>query len=304
MSRIGDRGEMEAFVRSVETGSFSTAARELKVTPSALSKLVTRLERSLEVRLVSRSTRRIAPTPEGELFMARCRRILAEMEDAEVEVGRSRDRPRGRLRMHMGVGFGASQGVKALPRFFERHPEVELDLVLEDRRVNLLQENVDISTWSFQPHGANLVARKLFDFRRVLCASPAYLERHGVPRTPGDLARHRCLVVSGVPAQSPWVFQTRAGRRLFDVEPTVRVNNADCKYRFTLAGMGIAQFSEYIAADALRDGRLVQLLADCHRPDVLAQYVIYPKERHRLPRVATMVDFLMETFASRPWRRG
>jgi DNA-binding transcriptional LysR family regulator len=302
MSRIGNRGELEAFVRSVETGSFSAAARELKLTPSGISKLVTRLERALKARLVSRSTRRIVPTPEGELFMARCRRILAELEDAETEVGRSRDRPRGRLRMHMGVGFGMSQGVKALPRFFERYPEVELDLHIEDRRVDLFRENFDISTWSFPPSGARLVARKLFEFRRVLCASPEYLASHGMPRTPDDLSRHRCLLVSGVPEQSPWVFEMAAGRRMFDVEPAVSVNSADCKYRFTLAGMGIAQFSEYIVADALRDGRLVQLLPDCHAPGSLAQYAVYPHERHRLPRVAAMLDFLVETFASRPWR--
>src|SRR5439155_5677706 len=187
MPRIGDRGEMEAFVRAVETGSFSAAARELKLTPSALSKLVTRLERNLKVRLLSRSTRRIAPTPEGELFMRRCRRILAEMEDAEMEVSRARDRPRGKLRMHMGVGFGISQGVNALPRFFERYPEVELDLVIEDRRVDLLQENIDISTWSLPVHGANIIAKKLFEFDRILCASPEYLKRHGAPRTPEDL---------------------------------------------------------------------------------------------------------------------
>src|SRR6266404_3351142 len=122
MARIGDRSEIEAFVRSVELGSFSAAARELKLTPSALSKLVTRLERGLKVRLLSRSTRRVAPTPEGELFLKRCRRILAEMEDAEMEVGRARDRPRGKLRMHVGVGFAMHQAVPALPRFLERHP--------------------------------------------------------------------------------------------------------------------------------------------------------------------------------------
>ena len=302
MSRIGDRGEMEAFVRSVETGSFSVAARELKLTPSALSKLVTRLERALKVRLVTRSTRHIAPTPEGELFVARCRRILAEIEDAETEVGRSRDRPRGKLRMHMGVGFGISQGVKALPRFFELYPDVELDLVIEDRRVNLLHENIDISTWSFLPEGSNLVARKMFDYQRVLCASPEYLGRYGTPRTPDDLARHRCMVVSSVPMQSPWIFETAQGRRVFDVVPSFSVNNADCKYRFTLSGMGIAQFSEYVVADALRDGRLVRVLGDCHRSDTLTQYVVYPQERHRLPRVAAMVDHLVATFASRPWR--
>jgi len=302
MSRIGDRGEMEAFVRSVELGSFSAAARELKLTPSALSKLVTRLERSLKVRLLTRSTRRVTPTPEGELFVARCRRILAEMEDAETEVGRSRDRPRGKLRMHMGVGFGISQGWKALPPFFERYPEVELDLIIEDRRLDLARENVDLSTWSFLPDDSALLARKMFDYQRVICASPEYLRRHGTPRTPDDLARHRCMIVSNVPLQTQWMFETSGGQRVFELAPAISVNSADCKYRFTLAGMGIAQFSEYVIADALRDGRLVQLLPDCHRSETLTQYVVYQRDRLRLPRVAAMIDHMVATFQERPWR--
>jgi DNA-binding transcriptional LysR family regulator len=136
----------------------------------------------------------------------------------------------------------------------------------------------------------------------VLCASPEYLERCGTPRTPEDLVRHSCMVVSGVPGQSPWVFETAGGRQLFEVASRFSVNNVDCKYRFTMSGMGIAQFSEYIVADALREGRLVQLLADCHRPEQLAQYAVYPRDRHRLPRVAAMLDFLVDTFAGRPWR--
>lgn len=304
MSRIGDRGEMEAFVRSVECGSFSAAARELGLSPSALSKLVTRLERSLGVRLLTRSTRAVAPTPEGTLFVARCRRILAELEDAEMEVGRALERPRGRLRMHMGVGFGASQGVPALSGFLERYPEVQLDLLLEDRRVDLVRENVDLSTWSLPPQAPNVVARKLFDYDRILCAAPSYLERHGSPRNPEELARHRCLVVSGIPHQSPWVFVTPRGRFAFDVEPAVAVNNADAKFRFAIAGLGIAQFSEYIVADALRDGRLVRLLSTHHRPEPLTQYVIYARDRHRLPRVAAMIEYLIETFRTRPWRSG
>ena len=302
MARIGDRGEMEAFVRSMETGSFSAAARELKLSPSALSKLVTRLERTLNVRLVTRSTRRVAPTPEGELFLARCRRVLAELDDAEMEIGRAREKPRGRLRMHMGIGFGMSQGVAALPRFFAKHPEVELDLVLEDRRVDLLHENFEISTWSFPPEGANLVARKLFDYERVLVASPDYLKRHGKPRTPEDLARHRCLLVSNLSGQSPWSFRAEGGVRHHDVRAAIGVNNADTKYRFALAGLGIAQFSEYIVADALRSGQLVQVLEGVHCAETLAQYALYPRDRHRLPRVAAMLDFLVEAFAGRPWR--
>ena len=152
--------------------------------------------------------------------------------------------------MHMGVGFGISQGVNALPAFLQRYPEVELDLVLEDRRVDLVQENIDVSTWSFPPYSANVIAKKLFDCERVLCASPEYLERHGTPATPDDLARHRCMIVSGVPLQSRWFFETTSGKRHFDVPPAIAVNNVDSKYRFALAGVGIAQFSEYIVADA------------------------------------------------------
>ena len=303
MSRIGSRGELEAFVRAVELGSFSAAARELNLTPSALSKLVTRIERSLKVRLLSRSTRRIAATPEGQLFLARCRHILAEFEDAEVEVRRSRDRPRGKLRMHMGVGFGMSQGVGALASFLERNPEVDLDLIMEDRRVNLLQENIDISTWPFPLNAANLVAKKLFDFEQILCASPEYLQRNGAPRTLGDLARHRCLAVSNVPLQLKWHFVTAQGRRVFDVTPSITVSNVDVKYRLALAGVGIAQFNEYIVARALQEGRLVRVLTDLHRSEMLTMYALHPRDRHRLPRVAAMLDFLVETFSNRPWRR-
>lgn len=302
MSRIGDRGEMEAFVRSVELGSFSAAARELKLTPSALSKLVTRLERALKVRLVARTTRRITPTPEGELFVARCRRILAEMEDAEMEVGRSRERPRGLLRMHLGVGVAMHLVADSLPRFLERNPEVQIDLLIEDRRVDLARENIDISVRPWQPETTSLVVRKIFEFERVLCASPAYLKRHGRPRTPDELARHRCMGVSSIPSHTQWLFKTPDGPRTFEVLPGATANNADCIYRFALAGMGIARLNEFIVAAAIRDGRLVQVLSDCHCEEHLSMLAIYPQERHRLPRVAAMLDHLVQSFASRPWR--
>jgi DNA-binding transcriptional LysR family regulator len=302
MSRIGDRGAMEAFVRSVELGSFSAAARELRLTPSALSKLVTRLERSLKVRLLNRTTRRITPTAEGELFVARCRRILAEMEDAEMEVSRSRERPRGRLRMHIAVGFAMHQLAKEMPRFLERYPEVQVDLVIEDRRVDIVRENLDISVRPWPPDNTSLVVRKIFDFERALCASPAYLKRHGTPRSPEDLARHRCMGVSSIPNYGQWMFQTPSGPREFDIALSASVNNADFVYRFALSGLGIARLNEFIVADAINDGRLVQVLADHHCTENLTMLAIYPQERHRLPRVAAMLDFLSETFAARPWR--
>ncbi len=302
MSRIGDRGEMEAFVRSVELGSFSAAARELRLTPSALSKLVTRLERSLKVRLLNRTTRRINPTAEGELFVARCRRILAEMEDAESEVSRSRERPRGRLRMHIAVGFAMHQLAREMPRFLERHPEVQVDLVIEDRRVDIVKENIDISVRPWPPEATSLVVRRIFDFERVLCASPAYLKRHGTPRTPEELSRHRCMGVSSIPNHGQWMFMLPGGPRALDIELSASANNADFVYRFALAGQGVARLNEFIVADAIADGRLVPVLADYHCAEGLTMLAIYPQERHRLPRVAAMLDFLAETFGKRPWR--
>jgi DNA-binding transcriptional LysR family regulator len=304
MSRIGTRGEMEAFVRSIELGSFSAAARELKLSPSALSKLVTRLERGLKVRLLARTTRRLTPTPEGELFVGRCRRILAEMEDAEMEVGRARERPRGRLRMHVGVGMAMHLVLPVLPRFLEMHPEVQIDLIVEDRQVDIVRENLDMSVRPWTPESTSLVVRKLFEFERWLCASPAYLRRHGKPRSPDDLARHRCMAVSSIPNNDKWSFRTAAGRRVVDVTLGASMNNADAVYRLALAGVGIGRLNEFIIAEALRDGRLVQVLADQHWAEHLSMLAIYPQERHRLPRVAAMLEFLTKSFAARPWREA
>lgn len=303
MARIGNRGEMEAFVRSVELGGFSAAARELKRSPSALSKLVTRLERSLRVRLLNRTTRRLTTTPEGELFLARCRRILAEIEDAETEVGRSRERPRGRLRMSVGVGFGVHQLVPALPRFFERYPEVELELSVEDRVADAQREALDIVVRPGPAApDADLVARTICEFERVVCASPRYLQRFGHPRSPEELLQHRCVVIAARPPFARWLFDTPAGRKTVDVGAGLVVNNAECVLQLAVAGMGIVRLNEFIVSDSLRSDALVPVLADFHCAERLPMLALYPRERHRLPRVAAMLDFLVESFAQAPWR--
>jgi DNA-binding transcriptional LysR family regulator len=303
MARIGDRGEMEAFVRSVELGGFSAAARQLKLTPSALSKLVTRLEKALKVRLLSRTTRKLTPTPEGELFLTRCRRILAEMEDAENEVGRARDRPRGRLRMHVGVGFGTHQLVPALPRFAERYPEVEVDLLVEDRKVDLMKEGADLAVRPATLADPSLVARKICEFQRVVCASPKYLARHGEPRVPEDLAKHSCIVLApGTPSYGRWSFDTPSGRRAVQVPAGMKVNNADCVLKFAVMGLGIVQLNEFIVSEDIRKGNLVAVLPQFHCAESIAMLALYPHMRHRLPRVAAMLDFLVESFAHAPWR--
>ena len=303
MARIGDRGEMQAFVRSIELGGFSAAGRELKLSPSALSKLVTRLEDALGVRLLNRSTRKLTPTAEGELFLARCRRILAEMEDAETELSGRRERPRGRLRMNVGVGFGTHQLVPALPRFFERYPEIELDLGIEDRVVDLQKENFDIAVRAGPPPAdAPLVARKICEVERVVCASPKYLARHGTPRSPDDLSRHRCLTVSGAYASAQWTFDSPEGRRVLEVTSVVTVNNADCLLRLAVLGVGIVRTNEFIVGGDLRKGTLVRVLEDHHCAQTVPMMALYPHMRQRLPRVAAMLDFLVESFAHAPWR--
>jgi DNA-binding transcriptional LysR family regulator len=193
--------------------------------------------------------------------------------------------------------------VDAMPRFLERHPEVQLDLLIEDRRVDLPRENIDISVRPWEPDAtSSLVVRKIFDFERMLCATPAYLKRHGKPRSPEELARHRCMGVSSIPSNRQWLFKMPEGPRPFEVPLGAAANNADCVYRFALAGVGIARLNEFIVAPALRDGRLVQVLADYHWEEHLTMRAIYPQERHRLPRVAAMLEFLVQSFAKRPWR--
>jgi DNA-binding transcriptional LysR family regulator len=289
-------------VRSVELGGFSAAARELKLTPSAISKLVTRLEQTLRAKLLNRTTRMLTVTPEGELFLARCRRILAEMDDAETEVGRSRERPRGRLRMSVGVGFGVHQLVPALPRFQERYPEVEMDLHVEDRVEDAAREALDIVVRPGTLIDESLVAKPLFEFERILCAAPGYLERHGTPRTPDDLLRHNCIAISSRPPYARWSFDTPSGPQVLDVKGALVVNNADCVFRLGVAGLGIVRLNEFIVAEALARGELVRVLPELQSSEKVRMLAMYPHQRHRLPRVAAMLDFLDQSFSRRPWR--
>ena len=254
------------------------------------------------MRLLSRTTRRLALTSEGTLFFERCRGILAEIEDAENEVTRSREQPRGRLRLHVGVGFAMHQVVPALPRFFKRYSEVEVDLVIEDRNLDLIKEDIDISVRPGPATETAFVVRKVCDFERVVCAAPGYLARYDVPRSPDDLAKHNCIVLSGFSNRGQWPFETPSGRQVIDIVPSTRVNNADCALRFALMGLGIVRLNEFIVAEELRHGRLVQVLADYHCADSVPMVALYPHMRHRLPRVVAMLDFLVESFGHAPWR--
>jgi DNA-binding transcriptional LysR family regulator len=300
MNWIGDRREMEAFVRAVELGSYSAAARELRLSPSAVSKLVGRLEQALGAHLLNRTTRKLILTAEGEVFISHCRKILAEMEDAENEVRGSRERPRGRLRLHVGTGFGVHQVVPALPQFFQRYPEIRLDLVVEDRHPDLVKEGIDLTVRPGPPDPA-LVVRTIFQFERVVCAAPGYLDRYGMPRSPDDLADHACVGLSSLP-RAQWPFTTPMGRRVVEILPNITATNVDCVLRFALMGLGIVRLNEFIVAEEFQRGGLVPVLADFHCAEAEPMLAMYPHMRHRLPRVAAMLDFMAEVFVHSPWR--
>jgi DNA-binding transcriptional LysR family regulator len=293
---------MTAFVRAIERNGFSQAARDLGVTPSAVSKLVTRLERRLGVVLVRRTTRRLALTPEGEIFFERAHRIVDAIADAEAEVMRFGERPRGRLRMNVGTAFGTYALVPALPEFQARYPEIELEISLTDRVVDLMDAGADLAIRLGTPTDSHLVARKLTDFTRVVSAAPAYIARHGKPESPDDLARHNCLTIAGIAGQKEWPFEAPDGVRDVPVHGNITVNNAETLYELALLGLGIIRLSDIIVGPAIRDGRLVPLLMDSHRPEALPLYAVYAASLHRPLKIGAMIDFLLEKCADPPWK--
>jgi len=293
---------MLAFVRAVECHGFTAAAHDLGVTPSAVSKLVTRLERKLGVRLLQRSTRRLALTAEGEIYFERVQRIVGEIADAEADVMRFGEQPRGRVRMSLGTAFATYALVPALPEFTARYPEITLDLVITEFPVDLIEAGIDLAIRIGPLGDANLVARRVGDLERVISAAPAYLEKHGVPKRPEDLARHNCLTLPGVAGQTEWPFRSPDGVRSVAVRGNITVNNAETLYELALLGLGVIRLSDIIVGPAIRSGRLVPILLDAHQPEPLPVHAVYLPTRRRPPKVDAVIKFLMEKFVSVPWR--
>ena len=297
-----NHNDMVAFVRSVERGGFSSAARDLGLTPSAVSKLVTRLEDRLGVRLLNRTTRRLALTAEGESFFQRSQRILADIAEAEEEVGRSRAQPRGLLRVNVGTAVGMHQLAPALPDFLARHPEIQVELTITDRVVDLIEEGADLGLRLGFLADSSLVARRICEVERVVCASPEYLKRHGTPKKPADLRAHNCLNMANAPALRRWPFEGRDGVEHVEVSGNVSATSADALLALAARGLGLIRLSDVMVGQAIREGRLVPLLEDVHHREALPLHAVYPQGRHRSPRVAAMIEFLVERFGDAPWR--
>ncbi|RDV04963.1 LysR family transcriptional regulator [Undibacter mobilis] len=293
--------DLRVFVRVMDRGNFSQAAKDLGLTPSAVSKLVSRLEDRLGVRLLERSTRRLALTPEGETFLVRARRIVTDIEEAEAEVARVRGAPRGKLRINSGTAFGLHQLTLALPDFLVRYPEIDIELSITDRLVDLIEEQTDIAVRSGHIPEGPFVQRKLADLQRVICAAPSYLQQRGTPQSAADLKAHDCIVVAG-PGLNRWPFKTRTGIDVVEVRPRVTTDNAEAALRMAIEGGGIVRLSDVIVGDPLQKGELVPLLTATHHVEPFPLAAIYPTGRNRLPRVAVFIEFLRERFGHTPWR--
>lgn len=300
MSRAED---INAFVVSVESGGFSAAARKLGLTPSALSKLVSRLEDRLGSRLLHRTTRRLQLTVEGETFFNRVRPILADLDGAEAEIREASASPRGLLRLRCGSVFALHQLTQAIPRFLEQHPGIALDLTISDESMPASDEHVDLAIQIGMPLETTAVVRHICNVTRIICVAPAYLEKFGTPQTPDDLHRHNCLWITSLPALRRWSFDTDEGIRVVHIDGNVIANNAEMVLQLALAGVGITCLADVIVGEAIRRGALVPILVDWHHVEPVPLVASYPSSRNLSPKVRAMVDFLVAEFSHAPWRR-
>lgn len=298
MRRFSD---LEAFIAVVEAGSFTAAAERLDTAKSAVSRRVTALEERLGVQLLRRTTRRLNLTETGRSFYEHSARILADLDEAEAAVLQQHGELRGKLRIALPLSFGARHMYRPIAEFSRKHPRVDFDLDLNDRRIDLIAEGVDLALRIGRLADSTLIARRLFEARTVVCASPAYLEQRGTPRTPDDLLDHDCLAYSNLPDPTKWVCTDGEGaRHAVDVPVTMMASSGDFLCAAAKEGLGIAMQPTFIAGELISSGELQTVLADYQWP-VTPAYAIYPPTRHLSYRVREFIDFLAEYFSGVPY---
>jgi DNA-binding transcriptional LysR family regulator len=286
--------DMRAFARIATLGSFAKAADDLNVTPSALSKLMTRLEDRLGVRLLTRTTRRLALTPEGSLYLERAHEVLDLIERTEADVASSRTRPKGLLRINSSTGFSRQTLLHAVPAFLQRYPEVSIDLSLTDRLVDPVSEKVDIIIRGSPAAGSEFVVHELARGRRLICAAPSYLERYGQPQSLDDLARHNCITLSGQSPATTWPLAADDGVVQFLPKGSFSCDNVGMLFDMAVEGHGIVRLADFVVAAAVKDGRLVEILAEINRASSISLWVLMPKGRFLSPRVRAFLDFMAD----------
>ena len=290
---------MTIFVEVVEAGTMTGAAQTLGVSATVVSSWIAQLEDTLGVRLLQRTTRRTQITQEGQEYYLRCKRILADIEEAGEAVTVGRSTPRGVLRISAPVALGRRQVAPLIPAYKQRYPEVQIELILSDRIVDLEEESFDMAVRSWRPDDSTLIARRLGPLHRVVCAAPSYLERHGTPQTLAELAGHRCLILdAGGRSDDIWHFEGEKGSESVKVCGDLSSNNTEVIAEWALAGMGLAMKSTWDVEEEIHDGRLVAVLND-YMIQGHALYVLYQDRRYLPERIRTFIDFMAGRFKSR-----
>lgn len=298
---IDHASAMAAFVRVVEAKGFSAAAPLLGLTPSAVSKLVTRLEARLGVRLLQRTTRALSLTADGEAFYAAARRIVAEIEALESEMAGQRGTPHGLLRITTSLAFSTHQLAPMIGEFLQRYPEIQLELMPTDRVVDMIDEGVDIAIRIGKLADSSFMARKIGDDVRLVCAAPAYLATHSAPKRPEDLVRHNCIVSRDRAYLNRWHFRIDGQVREIEVGGRVSVSEGEAQLRLALQGLGIVRLTRLTVAGAIKRGELVALLGEYSAEEPVPIHAVYPHRKHLASKVTAFVEFILERFTPPPW---
>lgn len=297
-------GEMLAFVKVVETGGFSAAAALLNMSPSAVSKLVSRTEARLGVQLFTRSTRNMTLTAEGREFYANCARILQDIEDAELSATQGYSQVRGLLRVNASLPFGQHYLVPLLKEFLALYPQVEIDISLTDSKVELQRDEVDVAIRMGPLHDATFRARKLGSSRKAVVAAPSYLASKAAPQSPADLQGHNCLNFNFRRSLDEWPFMVDGKLVHLAVDGAMQTNNGETMRQLTLQGLGISRLGMFHVYDDIQRGDLVELLPQYNAGDVEEINIIFLNQKHIPPRIRAFIDFVVERLAPVLEQRG
>jgi Transcriptional regulator len=291
---------IEAFVHVAETGSFAAAARRLGVARSVVTKRVSQLEEHLGIRLFDRTTRAVALTDAGAGYLPRSQRLLGELAEADAAVREGQRLARGMLRVASPTSFGMLHLAPALLELQRQHAGLTVELILNDRLVNPIEEGFDFVVRDVPSEPGMLRSEQLTTNRRVVCAAPAYLERRGTPATPAGLADHDCIHYSYLPSGTAWSFAVEGHTETVRIVPTVSSNNGAVMRQAALAGHGIALLPTFLVGDDLRQRTLVPLLG-AFPPETYAIAALYARERRLTAKVAVAIDALKRRFSPPPW---
>jgi DNA-binding transcriptional LysR family regulator len=290
---------MSAFAKVVAAGSYAEAGRRLGLTRSAVSKGVMELERLLGARLLDRTTRRVVPTEAGRAYHERCVAILAEVEETEMQISRLHDEPKGVLKINAPMSFGILYLGGAIAEFMGRYADLKIELTLNDRFIDPLEEGVDVTVRIGALSDSSLIARRLAPVRRALVASPDYIARHGAPRVPDDLAHHSCLAYGHTIAAQRWQLSQGSGVITITISPRLCSNNGEVLRAAALAGNGITDLPTFIVGPDIKAGRLVVVLPG-NQPTELGLYALYAPNRYLAAKTRLFIDFLVERLGTAP----